>query len=187
MQMKCRNKMWSLLLCMVLIVAMALFTTGCNGKAGSSTEGTGETAQTERAEEAVQANDTEQDGENVQANEAEQAGEDAQSEEQVQTEGTVLGEGKTKFILTVVDKEGTETQFEIHTDKETVGEALTELGLIAGEEGEYGLYVKTVNGITADYDKDGVYWAFYINGEYAQTGIDATAITEGDNYSLKVE
>lgn len=196
MQMKCRKKIWSLLLCMVLIVAMALFTTGCNGKTSSSTEGMEETAQTdemERAEEDVQEDDTEQDGANAQANEAEQAGENVQSDESaqsdgtVQTEGTVLGEGNTKFILTVVDKEGTETQFEIHTDKETVGEALSELGLIAGEEGEYGLYVKTVNGITADYDKDGVYWAFYINGEYAQTGIDATAITEGDNYSLKVE
>lgn len=157
MKMKCRKKISSLLLCMVLIVAMALFTAGCNGSKGNtqpSTKGTEETVQTD---------------------------------ETVQAEGNVLGEGNTKFILTVVDKEGTQTQFEIHTDKETVGEALTELELIAGEEGEYGLYVKTVNGITADYDKDGVYWAFYINGEYAQTGISATAITEGDNYSLKVE
>jgi hypothetical protein len=86
-----------------------------------------------------------------------------------------------------VDKEGSETQFEIHTEKETVGEALVELGLIAGEESEYGLYVKTVNGITADYDKDGVYWAFYINGEYAQTGVDSTKIAEGESYSFKVE
>lgn len=62
-----------------------------------------------------------------------------------------------------------------------------ELGLIAGEESEYGLYVKTVNGITADYDKDGVYWAFYINGEYAQTGVDSTKIAEGESYSFKVE
>ena len=86
-----------------------------------------------------------------------------------------------------MDQEGNETAFEIHTDKETVGEALLELGLIAGDESEYGLYVKTVNGITADYDKDGVYWAFYVNGEYAQTGVDSTSITEGDSYSFKVE
>ena len=59
--------------------------------------------------------------------------------------------------------------------------------MIAGDESEYGLYVKTVNGITADYDKDGVYWAFYVNGEYAQTGVDSTSITEGDSYSFKVE
>ncbi len=85
------------------------------------------------------------------------------------------------------DKDGNETQFEIHTDKEMVGEALQELNLIDGEEGEYGLFVKTVNGITADYDTDGVYWAFYVNGEYATSGVDVTQITEGDSYALKVE
>lgn len=111
----------------------------------------------------------------------------AGTEGNVQTDGSVLGEGAKQFALTVVDQEGNETEFEIHTDKETVGEALLELGMVSGEDGEYGLYVKTVNGITADYDKDGTYWAFYINGEYAQTGVDATAITEGDSYSFKVE
>ena len=62
----------------------------------------------------------------------------------------ILGEGQTKFTFTVVDKDGNETNFEIHTDQETVGDALLELELIAGEESEYGLYIKTVNGITAD-------------------------------------
>ncbi|MCM1065208.1 MAG: DUF4430 domain-containing protein [Eubacterium sp.] len=104
-----------------------------------------------------------------------------------QAEPEQLGEGSTVFLFTVVDKDGSETPFEIHTDKDTVGAALLEVGLIAGDESEYGLYVKTVNGITADYDKDGVYWAFYINGEYASTGVDATAVTEGDSYSFKVE
>lgn len=108
-------------------------------------------------------------------------------EQQTAADGSVLGEGKTQFHFSVVDQDGKETTFEIHTDKETVGEALLELGLIAGDESEYGLYVKTVNGITADYDKDGVYWAFYVNGEYAQTGVDSTTITEGDSYSFKVE
>lgn len=99
----------------------------------------------------------------------------------------MLGEGETKFTLTVVDKEGNETLFEIHTEKETVGDALLELNLIEGEDGAYGLYVKTVNGITADYDADQTYWAFYINGEYASTGVDTTKITAGDSYSFQVE
>ena len=103
------------------------------------------------------------------------------------SETHVLGEGKTTFNLTVSDPDGTETLFEIHTDAKTVGEALEELELIAGEEGDYGLYVKTVNGITADYDTDKTYWAFYVNDEYSQTGVDATKITEGDHYSFKVE
>lgn len=106
---------------------------------------------------------------------------------EVKIEGNILGEGKTQFEFLVVDQEGNETQFEIHTDKETVGEALVELGLIEGEEGDYGLFVKTVNGIKADYDEDGVYWAFYINDQYATTGVDATEIKEGEVYSFKVE
>lgn len=106
---------------------------------------------------------------------------------EVSADGNVLGEGSKEFFLAVTDKDGAESQFEIHTDKETVGEALQELGIIDGEESEYGLYVKTVNGLTLDYDKDGKYWAFYVNGEYASTGVDATAITEGENYSFKAE
>lgn len=99
----------------------------------------------------------------------------------------VLGEGDTKFTFTVVDKDGNETTFEIHTDKKTVGDALLELDLIEGENGDYGLYVKKVNGITADYDVDQTYWAFYIDGEYAMTGVDATDIEEGKTYTFKVE
>lgn len=100
---------------------------------------------------------------------------------------TVLGEGQTTFSFSVVDKEGNTTYFEIHTDEEMVGDALLALDLIAGDEGAYGLYVKTVNGITADYDVDATYWAFYINGEYATSGVDTTTITEGASYSFKVE
>ena len=47
--------------------------------------------------------------------------------------------------------------------------------------------MKTVNGVTADYDKDGTYWAFYINGEYAMSGVDTTAVEEGATYAFKVE
>ena len=100
---------------------------------------------------------------------------------------TVLGEGKTQFSFTVVDKDGNATEFEIHTDKATVGEALLELNLIAGDEGEYGLYVKQVNGITADYDVDQTYWAFYVNDAYATAGVDATAVEAGAKYAFKVE
>lgn len=52
---------------------------------------------------------------------------------------------------------------------------------------EIGEGSKTVNGMTADYDKDGVYWAFYINGEYAMTGVDATNITDGAQYAFRME
>ena len=99
---------------------------------------------------------------------------------------TVKGEGATVFYFNVVDKDGVETKFEIHTDKTIVGDALLELGLIAGEAGPYGLYVKTVNGITADYDTDGTYWAFYEGDDYAMTGVDLTEIKAGATYAFKV-
>lgn len=98
-----------------------------------------------------------------------------------------VGTGDKEFTFTVVDAEGKETVFEVKTDKTTVGEALVDEGLIAGEESEYGLYVKTVNGITVDYDTDGKYWAFYVNDEYATSGVDSTDIVEGDSYAFKVE
>ena len=100
---------------------------------------------------------------------------------------TETPKSETKFTFVVVDVEGEETSFEISTDKTIVGDALLEEGLIAGEDSQYGLYVKTVNGITLDYDTDGKYWAFYVDGEYAMTGVDATEITDGATYSFKVE
>ena len=101
--------------------------------------------------------------------------------------GGEMGEGQKAFQFTVVDKDGKETAFTIHTDKETVGDALLEAGLIEGEPGAYGLYVKKVNGVTADYDVDKTYWAFYVNGQYASSGVDTTAIEENAAYMFKVE
>ena len=98
-----------------------------------------------------------------------------------------MGEGETMFLFNVVDPEGKESNFEIHTDEKTVGAALLSLGLIAGEDSDYGLYVKTVNGVTADYDTDHTYWAFYVDGECAATGVDSTDITAGATYTFKVE
>ncbi len=74
--------------------------------------------------------------------------------------------------------------FTIHTDKETVGEAMFEHGLISGDQGEFGLYIKAVNGITADYDIDQSYWAFTKGGEYMMTGVDGTEFADGEHYEL---
>ncbi|MBQ2792527.1 MAG: DUF4430 domain-containing protein [Oscillospiraceae bacterium] len=103
------------------------------------------------------------------------------------SDGDTIGEGKNTFPLTIVHKDGTELTVTVNTELTVVGEALQELGLINGEEGPYGLYIKTVNGETLDYDKDGKYWAFYIDGEYALEGIDLTEIAEGAAYMLKAE
>ncbi len=139
------KRILSLLLCIVLIAAMALTFGACTADGGKDT---GKVEDPDPSQEAAQ---------------------------------------ELSFKFVVVDAEGNEESFDITTDKKTVGEALLEEGLIEGEESEYGLFVKTVNGITADYDVDGTYWAFYIDGEYASTGVDSTDIVDGTTYSFKVE
>lgn len=162
----CRQSL-SLLVCCALFAATALFT-GCT----TQTETADSTVSTAATSEASSAADSE----------AAPASPDTAA-----TDVEVLGEGATVFAFTVVDGDGSQTDFEIHTDAATVGDALSELGLIEGEESEYGLYVKTVNGITADYDTDGKYWAFYVDDAYAQAGVDATEITDGAHYAFRVE
>lgn len=103
------------------------------------------------------------------------------------SDGATIGEGDKSFITEVVDGDGNTVKFTVLTNEATVGEALQALGVLQGEEGEYGLYIKTVNGVTADYNKDGVYWAFYIDGEYAMTGADMTDVVSDTVYTFRVE
>ncbi len=140
------KKLLSLILCAVLIAAMALIVTGCSDTKAPNLW-----------------------------------------ETKTFTDGDVLGKGSKEFTLIVVDGDGKESTATIRTEKTTVGDALLELELINGSEEEYGLYVKTVNGETYDYEEDGKYWAFYIDGEYAMTGIDQTEIQPGTAYELRAE
>ena len=88
------------------------------------------------------------------------------------------------FVFKAVDLDGSEKSFDITTDAKTVGEALVAEKLISGTEGDYGLMVDTVNGIKYDYTADDAYWAFYINGEMAMSGVDTTDVVEGTTYSF---
>ena len=80
------------------------------------------------------------------------------------TKDTTFGNGATT-VMVEVKVEDQSVTFTIKTDKTTLGEALMEHDLIAGDVGQFGLYVKVVNGITADYDVDQSYWAFTKNGD----------------------
>ena len=95
-----------------------------------------------------------------------------------------VGEGSKTLTLEVTMEEKTIT-LTVHTDAETVGAALLENGIIAGDEGPYGLYIKEVIGVTADYDVDQTYWAFYIDGEYATTGVSETPVNDADAFRLE--
>lgn len=95
-----------------------------------------------------------------------------------------LGEGSRQFWFTVTFADGTVKAYDIATDETTVGAALAALDLAQGEQTQYGLFVKTIGGVRADYDLDNAYWAFYIDGEYAMTGVDGADITDGSVYAF---
>ncbi len=99
------------------------------------------------------------------------------------TEDMEFGGGEKVVNVEVIAGDKSVT-FTLHTDKETVGDALIEHDLIAGEKGAYGLYVKFVNGIEADYDKNGAYWGFNKNGEGLLTGVDGETIENDAHYEL---
>jgi len=98
---------------------------------------------------------------------------------------TTLGSGAKTLTVKVVDDAEKVVTFTIKTDAETVGEALMEHSLIAGENAQYGLYIKIVNGVRADFEDDGAYWGFYKDGEYMNSGVDTTEFADGDTYELK--
>ena len=95
---------------------------------------------------------------------------------------TEFGKGaKTVTVKVVAD--GQELTFTLHTDKENLEDALLEHNLIDGVEGQFGLYIKKVNGIVADYDTDKTYWAITKNGEMT-SGAKSTVIADGECYEI---
>lgn len=97
---------------------------------------------------------------------------------------TEIGQGATVFRFEVTCGEESFTVWNVQTDEETVGAALLAVGLVDGEDGQFGLFVTSVNGIEADFDADGTWWAFYIDGEMAMTGVGATYVEDGATYAF---
>lgn len=94
--------------------------------------------------------------------------------------------GAKELTIEVTDNEGATTTYDVHTDAEYLRQAMEETeGLtFDGTESEYGLMVETVNGVTADYNSDGAYWAFYVNGNYCEYGIDSQPVQDGETYAI---
>ena len=104
-------------------------------------------------------------------------------EQAAYTEDTELGDGLVtiKVLVTAGDKTVT---FKVNTYGGNLGTELSNFGVIDGEQGPYGMYVKTVNGIYADYDSTNSYWAINKNGDPLQTGVDTEEIEEGAVYEF---
>ncbi len=98
------------------------------------------------------------------------------------------GDNSEKTItVTVIDDKGESTVFTITTNSPNLRGALEQEKLVEGEESDLGLYVKVVNGLRADYEKDGAWWGFYKDGKQLPAGIDNTVIADGDRYEIKYE
>ena len=95
--------------------------------------------------------------------------------------------GAKSVTVEIVDNNQESTTYLVNTDAEYARQALEEIEdlSIEGDESEYGLMITTINGLYADYEADGAYWAFYVNGEYANYGVDSQPIADGDILSLK--
>lgn len=88
------------------------------------------------------------------------------------------------FTVEIVHKDGSTKTLQLKSDEEYLGTYLQAEGIIAGEEGAYGLYIKEVDGEKAVFETDGAYWGFYVDGQYAMQGIDLTPIESGKVYKL---
>ena len=87
--------------------------------------------------------------------------------------------------ITVIVDYGDETSdtFEIATDAEFLREAIEEEVGLEGDESEFGLYIKTVNGVTAD-EAQQQWWCITKGGEAVMSGVDTTPVADGDQFEL---
>ena len=79
--------------------------------------------------------------------------------------------------------DGESSDYTIQTDEEYLRGALESIDLIEGSESEYGLFVTTVDGVTADDSKQ-QWWCFTKGGEMLNTGVDSTPIADGDTFEI---
>ena len=97
-----------------------------------------------------------------------------------------FGNGLKTVVVKVVAGEQS-VEFTIHTDKSNLADALLEHKLVEGDNSQYGLYVKKVNGILADFDVDKTYWGLYKNGEMMMVGVSSVEFADGEHYELVLE
>ena len=101
-------------------------------------------------------------------------------------------EGTKAYTVTVVDKDGNSKSYEGKTDAEFLRGLMDELQAkgdfsYEGSDGDYGLYITAINGVTADYDQDGAYWSIYVNDEYGMYGAEQQPVADGDNFKFAYE
>lgn len=95
--------------------------------------------------------------------------------------------GTKTISITVVDDQKAEKAYTVKTDAQYLRQAMDEAdGLtFSGSTSDFGLVVDTINGVRADYTADKAYWAFYVNGEYCNYGVDQQPVADGDQFKIE--
>lgn len=95
-------------------------------------------------------------------------------------------EGSKAVTIEVINSEEKSIMYELQTDAQFLQQAMDEAeGLeYVGEEGPYGIQVKSVNGEEAVYETDAAYWGFFVNGEYCNYGISEQPVEDGDAFQI---
>lgn len=91
--------------------------------------------------------------------------------------------GEKNIEVAVIFGDGTASNHAIKTSEEFLRGALEQEKLISGEENQYGLFVKTVDGVTVDDSKQ-EWWFFSKDGQMLETGVDTTPIADGDHFEI---
>lgn len=92
-------------------------------------------------------------------------------------------EGSKKITAEVVLDDGSSKSYNIRTDEEYLRGALEQAGLISGTESDYGLFVTTVDGRTADESKQ-EWWCFTLDGQTLNTSVDSTPVKDGGHFEI---
>ena len=150
---------------LVLALVLALGMTACGNGESSSSGAASSAASSEVSSEAVSSEGT--------------SSEAAPAESAAGEETT----GSKTITVTVVHGDGTSNDITVSTDAENLRDALEAEGIIAGEDGPYGMFVQTVDGETAD-DGEQEWWCLTKGGEMWNYGVDDTEIADGDVYEF---
>ncbi len=93
--------------------------------------------------------------------------------------GQTAEEGLKTVTIEIVNKSGVSQSVTLETEALYLRQAMEEAGVeFRAVDG----MIMVLNGQQADYTVDQSYWAIYVNGEYANYGIDTQPVSGGDAY-----
>ena len=103
----------------------------------------------------------------------------------LETASAEASDAKGKAQCTVTGADGESQTFDLEvTDGEKLSDALAEAGIISADEAAAG-FVTTVNGETADWEKDSAWWCLTdASGEMTAVGVADIELHDGDSYAF---